>query len=150
MAALRSGGSAQFGPLVSFAQDLVQAGGHVVRPGGRTIVPLQVFTWDPVPAQQRTGRAGIADKVVRKRKQSKDLVEINIQKGHPAIRGLSEQELLVVIRGQFHLQAACSSSAHYKQPGFHIVLCKLMREIKHPEHTHKSTGTACPRTWHTR
>lgn len=56
-AAQRSGGSAYFGTLLSFAQDLVQASRHVVGPGGRTVIPLQVFTWDQVPAQEVRGRS---------------------------------------------------------------------------------------------
>lgn len=73
-----SGSSASFGTLLSFAQDLVQARRHVVGPGGRTVIPLQVFTWDQVPAkeqeeqdEQTAHRAAAA-----KRKESRDSAEM--------------------------------------------------------------------------
>lgn len=75
-AAHRSGGGTDFGTLLSSAQDLVQSSGHVVGPGGRTIVPLQVFTWGPGPSarggerqDKQRGQSVKARKRKRKRRE---------------------------------------------------------------------------------
>lgn len=74
--ASRSGGGVDFGAVLSSAQDLVQSGGHVVRPGGGAVVPLQVFAWERRPPggargeeeeQEGRGREGRSKKAKRER-----------------------------------------------------------------------------------
>lgn len=49
-----SGGSTWLGTLLSFSEDLVQAWGYVVGPGGGAVVPLQVITWEHGPGREET------------------------------------------------------------------------------------------------